>query len=155
MNYKFNIKPEDCNYIINKDKRKIVCIIEKTRNMFVNFAERNFVLSPMDIDDPWKIIPHRELGPQLLMPNRFWGIATCSEDDEWDEEIGKLIAYSRAKDKLNKSFFKRADLYVKTLDRYINDSIDVLNRLGEKLEISTERRYKKISNALGEQEVEN
>lgn len=154
MNYKFNIKPEDCNYIINKDKRKIVCIIEKTRNMFVNFAERNFVLSPTCVDDPWGIIPHRELGSQLLMPNRFWGIATCSEDDEWDEETGKLIAYSRAKDKLNKSFFKRADLYVKTLDRYVNDSIDVLNRLGEKLEISTERRYKKISNALGEQEVE-
>lgn len=153
MSYKFNVAQEDCKYIIDRDKRKVVCLIENTKFMFTDFMNHNFVIAV----DPFFTYSqsYKSLYPQLLMPNRFWGIATCDESDEWDEEVGKLIAYSRAKDKLNKSFFKRANCYVDTMDKYLNDSVDILNRLGDKLTASTERRHKKIADIIGEPEVDN
>lgn len=150
MKYKFNVKPENCHYIVNRDKRKIVCLIENTKYSFLNFANENFVLSPDCIESPWGK-KYVNIHDRLIMPNRFCGVATCSDTDEWNEETGKLIAYSRAKDKLNKSFFKRANFFVNTVDRHINDAVDTLNNLGDKLENSTQRRHKKISDIIGEE----
>jgi len=151
MRYKFNIQPENCKYIVDENKRKVICIIENTRNTFISFAAHNFVIDVDYMD--WSAVSHRSLSKQLEMPNRFWGIATCDENDTWDEETGKLVAFSKAKDKLNKSFFKRANLYVFTIDKYLNDAVDMLNRLGTKLENSTEMRHKKIAEIVGEPEV--
>ena len=151
MNYKFNVKPEDCRYIVNEEKRKVICLIENTKFSFLDFANYNFALSPECLDGPWNRLVIRSLHDRLLMPNRFCGVATCSDTDEWNEETGRLIAYSRAKDNLNKSFFKRANLFINTVDRHINDAVDILNRLGEKLEISSDRRHKKIVDAVGEE----
>lgn len=150
MKYRFNVKPEDCHYIVNEEKRKVVCLIEGTKYFFLNFANDNFVLSPECFDNPWGKV-YNNMHDRLVMPNRFCGVATCSEEDEWDEEIGKLIAYSRAKDNLIKSFFKRATFFINTVDRHINDAVDVLNMLGQKLEVSTDRRHKKILDIIGEE----
>ena len=149
MSYKFNVKPRDCHYIVNKDKRKVICLIENTKYSFLNFANDNFVLNPDVFENPWgrKYI---DIRGRLVMPNRFYGIATCSPEDEWNEETGKLIAYSRAKDKLNKSFFKRANFFINTVDKHVNDAVDILNNLGSKLENSTERRHQKILDITGE-----
>lgn len=84
------------------------------------------------------------------MPKRFWGIATCAEDDEWDEEKGKFLAFSRAKNKLNNSFFKRAQLYIDTFDKSLNDSILILNNLGNKLTVNADRRQERIKELFGE-----
>ena len=148
--YRFNVKPEDCRYIVNEEKRKVICLIENTKYSFLNFANNNFVLAPECFDNPWGRI-YTNVWGHLVMPNRFCGIATCNENDEWNEETGRLIAYSRAKDKLNKSFFKRANYFVNTVDKHLNDAVDVLNRLGDRLEISTERRHQKIINTVGEE----
>ena len=151
MKYRFNVKPENCHYIVNEEKRKVVCLIENTKYSFINFANDNFIISPDNLSSPWAIPNIRNLRDRLLMPNRFCGIATCSDTDEWNEETGKLIAYSRAKDNLNKSFFKRANFFINTVDRHIGDAIDILNMLGQKLEVSTDRRHKKIKNIIGEE----
>lgn len=149
MSYKFNVKPEECKYYIDEEKRKIVCVIDHTENMFINFADHNFVLTADCVDNIWRDSRRTRLYDQLKMPSRFWGIATCNPEDEWNEETGKLIAYSQAKDKLNKSFFKRANRYVDTLDKHLNNSVAILNKLGDRLEVSTERRHKKISDIIG------
>lgn len=151
MKYKFNVKPEDCRYIVNEEKRKVVCLIENTKYSFLNFANDNFIVSPDSLSGPWGTMTLPNLHDRLVMPNRFCGVATCSKEDEWNEETGKLIAYSRAKDNLNKSFFKRANFFINTVDKHINDAVDVLNILGQKLETSTERRHKKIENIIGEE----
>ena len=84
------------------------------------------------------------------MPNYFIGKAVCADEDEWDVELGKRIAYFRAKDKCYRSFFKRASLLVQIIDRRLGDMMDILNTLGEKLsdnkdrlEASIEERLKK------------
>lgn len=147
MKYKLNIHPEDCHYIINEDKHKIVCLIEDTSNLFIEFADKNFEIPYNCLDYSFynNHMRPKYLHDKLLMPKRFWGVATCAEDDEWDEEKGKLLAFSRAKDKLNKSFFKRANLYIKTFDKSIDRAVMILNTLGDKLSANTERRYAKLT----------
>ena len=83
------------------------------------------------------------------MPNRFVGIATCNPEDKFSIEAGKLIAFSKAKDKIHKSFFKRANIYVNTIDNWLNQAIDNINHYGEKIEINTARRHTKIAELVG------
>ena len=151
-NFKFNVKPSDCRYIVNKEKRTIVCLIENTDHMFIHFAENNFDIPWDCMDGLWSHKPmNKLLRRKFYMPKRFWGIATCSEDDEWDEEKGKFLAFSRAKNKLNNSFFKRANLYIDTFDKSLNDAVLILNNLGEKLTINSDRRNERIKELFGEE----
>ena len=151
--YKFNVKPSDCRYIVNEEKRTVVCLIENTDRMFIHFAENNFDIPWDCMDSLWSHKPMNKLfHKKFYMSKRFWGIATCSEDDEWDVEKGKFLAFSRAKDKLNKSFFKRANLYVNTFDKSLNDAVSILNNLGEKLTVNTDRRNERIKELFGEDE---
>lgn len=152
--YKFNVKPNDCRYIINEEKRTVVCLIENTAHMFTNFADNNFEI-------PWDCVnfiwgknnsKSKHMADKLRMPKRFWGIATCAEDDEWDVEKGKFLAFSRAKDKLNKSFFKRANFYINTFDKSIDRAVEILNNLGDKLTTNTERRHLRLTELFGENE---
>lgn len=154
MKYKINVHPEDCRYIVNKDKRKIVCLIENTENMFMNFANYNLEIPYDCLDAVWGRTTDapKHLCKKLRMPKRFWGVATCAEEDEWDEEKGKLLAFSKAKDKLNTSFFKRANLYINTFDRSLNRATTLLNNLGSKLTLSSIHRHEKLAEMLGEKE---
>ena len=86
------------------------------------------------------------------MPRRFVGIATCDPNDEFSVEAGKLIAFSKAKDKVQTSFFKRADLYVNTLDNWLQDAVEAINNYGKKLTENTKRRHQKIAELIGEPE---
>lgn len=153
MKYKFNVRPSDCRYIINKEKRTIVCLIEHTECMFTDFAEANFDI-PYDCLGGWwnKKPTYSQFYKKLYMPKRFWGIATCAEEDEWDVEKGKFLAFARAKNKLNNSFFKRANLYIHAFDKSLNDAVLVLNNLGEKLTINSDRRQERIKELFGEDE---
>lgn len=139
---KFNIKPSDGKYIVNEDKRTVVCVIDHTKDLFRDFANENFVLTSL-CDKNFK------LDEKLAMPDRFIGVAKCSEEDEWDVGIGKLVAFSRAKDKINRSFFKRATIYVKYLDRAIDDAVEIINNIGNKLAINTEHRHDLIESLIG------
>ena len=151
-NYKFNVKPSDCRYIVNEEKRTIVCLIENTDCMFIHFADNNFDIPWDCMDGLWSRKPmNKLLREKFFMPKRFWGIATCSEDDEWDVEKGKFLAFSRAKNKLNNSFFKRANLYVQTFDKSLNDAVLILNNLGEKLTANADRRSERIKELFGEE----
>ena len=147
---KLNISSKDCKYIVDKNKKKIVCIINDTEYLFLNFVYSNFDIMVQDIGDTDFYIRKNSFSKKFKMPKRFVGVATCSETDEWNEDTGKLIAYSRAKDNLNKSFFKRANLYVNTIDKEIDRATETLNILGQKLTNNTARRHEKIASLVGE-----
>ena len=152
MKYKFSVRPEDCRYIVDEEKRKVICLIENTENMFTAFATKNFEIPYDCMDSLWVTATPKHLHDKLRMPKRFWGIATCAEGDEWNEEKGKLLAFSKAKDKLDKSFFKRANLYVDTFDKSLNNAVVILNSLGDKLAANTMRRHEKLEELLGDTE---
>jgi serine/threonine protein kinase HipA of HipAB toxin-antitoxin module len=83
------------------------------------------------------------------MPDRIVGVATCDENDEWNEEIGKAIAFSRAKYKLHNSFFKRANTFANECGQALNKLIDSLNDYGEQLSANAEKREKWITEKVG------
>lgn len=145
MSKTFNIKPEDATYFINEEKKVVVCTIENTKKLFIHFAMDNFKIRPA-------VLGNDSFFKKLEMPDRFVGIAYCSKNDEWNSETGKLIAFSRMKDKLNKSFFKRANLYINTLDKWTDEAFDILNQIGAKLEVNTMHRHNLIDSILGAKE---
>lgn len=146
---KINIRKDMARFIVNEEKRKVICILEDTEDLFLVFAEQNLPLSPvcdtLDMTDS-------KLYKYLLMPKRFVGIATCDPEDEFSVETGKLIAFSNAKDNLQNSFFKRADFYVNTIDTWLNKAVENINGYGAKITKNTLRRHNKIAEILGEKE---
>lgn len=143
---KINIKSDMARYIVNEEQRKVICILNDTAEIFLVFAEQNLPLSPVcDTLD----MTNSKLYKNLLMPNKFVGIATCNPEDEFNVETGKLIAFSRAKDKLQNSFFKRAQFYVDTINDLLDRAATSINNYGIKLESNTERRHQKIAEIIG------
>ena len=147
---KINITKDKAQFIVNEDARKVVCIIDHTSHLFIDYAANNLKILP-DCDNTWGGNCSR-LYPRLKMPNKFVGIASCNPEDEFSVETGKLIAFTRAKDKIQNSFFKRANLYVNTIDSWLNQAMESINSYGKKLEINTNRRHKKIASLIGEPE---
>lgn len=146
---KHSIRKEDVKYVIQPEQRKVIAYIEGTRNLFSDFVEEN--QGPWVDQDYWTD-NSRKFEEKLKMPNKFVGVATCGPDDEWDEEVGRLIAFDRMKDSLNKSFFKRANTYVAEVEKALDVFCDRVNAYGEKLEYNTNRRKQVISKVLGDTE---
>ena len=143
---KFNVKPSDCRFVVNEEKKTVVCIYENCSCDFINFINNNCKLEPFGCNN-FSVSLFRK----MFMPNRFIGVAVCGPDDEWDEKTGRLIAFSRMKDKLNKSFFKRANTFFNTVDRWLDESAALVNQIGEKLEVNAERRHNLITSLVGEE----
>lgn len=145
---KFNVRPCDCNFIVNKDKGTVVCIYDGCEEDFVSFISSNACKSGVHVAMDYSLYK------RMLMPNRFVGVARCGANDEWNEETGRLIAFSRMKDKLNKSFFKRAQTYTDIVVDWLNDSIDLLNDVGAKLADNQTKRHERITELVGEKNKE-
>jgi len=139
------IKMSDCKFYVNEERRTVVCVIHNTREMLSNFIEEH-----CDYYLPYYFSPTmaRKLEQELEMPNTFIGKAVCSPDDEWDEELGRKIAYSRAKDKCYRSFFKRANNIVNLIDRCLGRMMDIFNNFGARLETNREILQAQIEHKL-------
>ena len=144
---KHSIRKEDVTYVVRPEQKKVIAYIEGTQWMFTDFVTENYPGAPIFwCDDP--------LEDKLKMPARFVGISTCGPDDVWDENIGRLIAFDRMKDKLNKSFFKRANTFVAEMEKRLDIFCDRVNGYGEKLEINMNRRKAVIAKVLGDETTE-
>ncbi len=152
------IKMSDCKFYIDEPARTVVCvipsIIEKEdgrifiKDMVRDFISDNFRFSDFDLSYAIEAKLEREID----MPRSFIGKAVCAEEDNWDVEIGKLLAYSRARDKLYKSFFKRANSFVQSLDRRLGDIITAFNDFGGKLEDKREGIEQRLEEMMKETE---
>lgn len=120
-------------FYVNKDARTVVCVISGTRHFFQEWIWTH-------CNDIPKYFRH-SIFPE--MPNSFVGRAVCAPEDEWNEDLGRLIAHSRARNKLYTSFFKRAAAVTDKLDMTIEDMVQRVNQYGQYLEdkrIGTEQR---------------
>lgn len=124
------IKMSDCRFYVNEAERTVVCVIPDTKEAFHDFIYANFRFRDTDL----YMMLTTQFEDKLLLPSSFMGKAVCSVDDKWDEDLGRMIAFSRAKDKFYRSFFKRANLLVNTIDNQTNQMIDVFNTMGAKLD---------------------
>ena len=152
------IKMSNCRFYVNEAERTVVCVIPQfveegnwrkfTSDMVTDFIQDNFMFPEIDFNYSLE----SKLIDELKMPSTFMGKAVCSPDDEWNEEIGKLIAFSRAKDKCYKSFFKRANHFVQTIDRRLGEMIEKFNDFGMKLEDKRIDLEQKINEKIGVEE---
>jgi len=126
------IKMSDCRFYTDEGARTVVCVIagEEVEDILIGFISENFDFNDICID--WALKPR--FYKQLKMPKSFMGKAVCSEDDEWDEEAGKLLAFKRAKTKFYNSFFKRANILMRALDSRLDDMVEAFGQLGLKIE---------------------
>lgn len=96
-------------YVINRDKKTVVAILKGTRfdalKSVAKCVDNNYNVS----------FGTDESGYSILISDMFVGKAKCSDDDVFDESIGKYIAkkkcmekYYRAKDNAIKQWYSRA-----------------------------------------------
>jgi hypothetical protein len=143
---KHSIRKEDVTYVARPEQKKVIAYIEGTKWMFTDFINENYPGAHVFwCDEP--------LEDKLKMPNKFVGVATCGPDDVWDENVGRLIAFDRMKDNLNKSFFKRANTFVAEMEKRLDIFCDRVNAYGVKLETNMNRRKEIINKILGEEET--
>jgi hypothetical protein len=122
--------------------------------MVIDFILQHFQFSDFDFYDGLIFGGHYSLVKQITMPSSFIGKAVCAENDEWNEELGRKIAFSRAKDKCYKSFFKRANIFVQAIDKHLGDMIEKFNDFGLKLENKRETLQNIIDKAIYNDEKE-
>lgn len=144
---KHSIRKEDVTYIVRPEQKKVIAYIEGTQWMFIDFVDENYPGAPIFCLD-------ESLEDKLKMPARFVGISTCGPDDVWDENIGRLIAFDRLKNNLNKSFFKRANTFVAEMEKRLDIFCERVNSYGEKLEYNMNRRMAVIAKVLGDEVAE-
>ena len=132
------IKMSDCRFYVNETERVIVCVIPNTKTMVEDFILDNFIYPELDFT------VYGGFRKVIKMPYSFMGKAVCAPDDEWNEELGKKIAFAKAKDKCYKSFFKRANAFIQCVDRRLGDMINTFNDFGLKLSTKREALEKAI-----------
>lgn len=137
---KLNIRQSDCQFFINEEQRKVVCVINNTQNLFLEFLRENSAILHLCAYYNQK---------NLYMPPRFVGVATCSKEDEWNEAVGKKLAFNRAKYNLNRSFFKRANSFVNNVDDALNELITAFNKYGECISKNQEAQCTWLSEKIG------
>lgn len=141
------IKMSDCRFYTDEEARTVVCVIapEGMEDILIDFITDNFHFNDICLD--WAI--NFRFYDHLRMPKSFMGKAVCAEDDEWDEEAGKLLAFKRAKTKFYNSFFKRANILMRALDHRLDDMVEAFGQLGLKIENNMDA----IDDKLGEHNV--
>ena len=127
-------------YFANKEKGIVVARINDCKRDFISFLFNSCAQNVLAYRD-------KEYD-QLLMPNSFVGVAQLGENDIWDEELGKQIAYQRAKQKRDASFFKRANMLVRLYERELDKLCNLFDAYGKRLSNNNEYREKKIAEKI-------
>ncbi len=116
-------------YYINEEKRTVVCIINSRPYDALDFVYK----SGLNFNA-------REENRIRLLPTRFVGVAKCAPEDTYDEHIGKLIAFDRAKEKYDLAFIRATDAM---LDYKLGALHDCEQRLDKYIEKASQHHYKR------------
>lgn len=125
-------------YVFVPQARLVKCILSDTRYEAVNAL--------MNMDDCFS-----GYNKDYELPCQFVGVAHCSENDVWNPEIGKRVAYDKARAKLDRSLFKRLQHYVDEQEKHIDEAVFRINALGRKLSLSAQHRAARIEECFSPQ----
>ena len=147
----FHLEPEDCKFVVDKANQRVICYLEGTQYMFEDFCNMNSrVTTTCDYDYNWRnnVNAENSFVTKLRMPNKFVAVAKCNPEDTWDEQIGRAVAFSRLKDKVVKSFFKRAYTYFHFIEKTLDNFENKLTTLQEDLANNKEKREQYIKQLI-------
>ena len=130
-------------YYVNKDKRTVVCTIECNEFDAIDYVENSQVLALYyGGADPKHTYSH------ALMPTKFVGIAKCSTEDVFDEHIGRLLAFNRAKSKYDKALNVRVLYLLRKQDEARTYTLRRLTSYNDKAHYHQNRRRNEINEYL-------
>lgn len=92
-------------FIIKEEDGVVVAILQDTSMDLINLLK-------VDTDD-YRVIE------KLLLSDSYKGVARLADGDEWDEEVGKLVAFEKAHAKYKDAILKR----LKMIKRSIKESL--------------------------------
>lgn len=93
-------------FIIKEEDGVVVAILQNTSMDLINLLK-------VDTDD-YRVIE------KLLLSDSYKGIARLADGDEWDEEVGKDIAFEKAHAKYKEAILKR----LKMIKKGIKESLE-------------------------------
>ena len=96
-------------FIVNKEKRTIVCIITTVNDIPLKLNKYNLVDNKYDDFNEIRI---------------YKGFARCAPEDEWDENYGKHLAEYRASRARQKDVNHELKNYIKTISKRIDSLYD-------------------------------
>ena len=120
-------------YVVVPQARLVKCILSRTSLEAIRSLDRMDCSYPYASEDNY------------LLPDQFVGTAHCSENDVWNPEIGKRVAYDKARAKLDRSLFKRLQHYVDEQEKTLDEAVFRINALGHKLSMSAQHRADRIN----------
>lgn len=125
----------EIKYIVNEEKRTVVAVaIGCERDALDEILKSDYtakVLLAINFGD-MNNVPI--IDKELILPDKFIGVAHCHPEDEFDFEVGKKIATR----KLHKSYNKAKRNVVKNFANRVN-------RLSENLDITLNKINKRIA----------
>ena len=135
---KVRIGKEDCKFYVNKEKGTIACVINIVDDRPIQYAAHNF-LSELEYNGI-------QIWPQIKSKLRtsYVGLAKCSPQDEWNEEIGRKIAFARAKIAFYKDFFRVFREYLMRLNDAARKADEVYTTIFDKVYSNVEKIADKI-----------
>ncbi len=100
---------EDIRYIVNKNRRAVVCIITGCKYL------ASYRL--------YKYIPDwsKRYSDDCCIPDKYVGVAKCAPEDTWDEEFGKKLAFFKARKKRNRAINKAIEKQIKEIEKQVNN----------------------------------
>ena len=96
-------------FIVNKEKRTIVCIITTVNDIPLKLNKYNLVDSKYD---------------NINEIRTYKGFAHCALEDEWDENYGKHLAEYRASRARQKDVNHELKNYIKAISKRIDNLYD-------------------------------
>lgn len=93
--------PFEINYYINKENGVVVCTLRCAATAAILYVNDHFMQGNLAIySESFKE------DERFHMPRKFTGVARCSVNDEFNEEVGKRIARQRATELYQRSLWK-------------------------------------------------
>ena len=119
---KISVSQNDCNYIVDKENRRIICIYRPPCRIVVSYINATC---------PYVFMPER-LYESMTLKSYYRGIAVCAEGDEWDEDFGKLVAFNKVREKYYNAVWRRVNRFFNWLDDSTNESARQFDYMGDK-----------------------
>ena len=140
MNSKVNVTQKDCKFYVDRANGVVVCVLRNTKYILRDNLEEN---------NPYYVCRDIALAN---MPDQFIGVARCGKGDNFDEQVGRKLAFYRLKKKFYSSYFKRANAYFNAVDRVIGQQVDLFNLIGEKVGRNLDKMEEQLKDYLPEGE---
>lgn len=139
------MKQSECKFVVNEEKRTITCIYHCDGDAVIDYIDHYCVNCQY-----LGVLFFSKLPKNLQMPTVYVGIARCSDEDEWNEELGKLIAFRRMKNKYYKEFFRTLNEWIHRIDKCLDVLIDEANMFGIRVEGAMDRLDDEIASKISE-----